>query len=136
MHTVDRPTVNIRAWRRDLESDRTLPQSARRFGEWLSRRQVRGSDDLFSGCQDSAAINLGLDETTVRRAIRLLVKAGYIERVTHGTRQTGCARFRLRQDDQSTGHFDRLTAPEKMISQPGVGARLKRPFNRAFCPPL
>jgi hypothetical protein len=124
MITISQPPDNIRAWRRAVTTDRRLPQSARRFGEWLSHRKVRGTDE-YSGCQDSAAIDLGIAVSSVRRAMNALLAAGYVERTTRGTRYQRCARFRLLEVDQSTAQNGRLTRAEKLISQPPLGWRLK-----------
>ena len=77
---------------------RDLPQSAKRYAEWLSRRPVRGSDELFRGGQQEAVADLGLGMRSVQRAEAILTVKGYLVRVQRGTRYSTYSRFKFAVD--------------------------------------
>ncbi len=122
MHTVGATSDSVVAperWRRALSGGRTVTQSGKRLGDWISRRPVRGHPGLYRGGQAQAAAALGANERTIRRAEQALISAGFLVNTAQGRKRIGCSRFALRMPE-SAGQNVRLTSS----SQPGDGVRL------------
>lgn len=78
-----------------MRADRHLPQSARRYGEWLLSRPVKGQPDVFRGGQKDAARHLGLSVRTVSRCEDALIEGKYFELHERGVRRRRYSTFRL-----------------------------------------
>jgi hypothetical protein len=121
--------ISPNQWRKQVNADRSLTQSAKRLASWLTtQRQV---DQQFKGGQRRAADALGLTVRTVYAAEKLLIDRGYLERCERGVRQRRYSRFKLLKPEDLLVSQHATFAGPRHAGQHEVGGVLKEASQHA-----